>query len=566
MAMLVILDPATTLPVKILSAGKGDELLADVKSIMSTSDGVQKSMVGQAISAKSAVISNNIQFDSRLLFREPYTEAGVRSLSILPLIISDEVVGTLVLYASEIDFFLEDEMRLLTGLASDIAFAIDHIDKQDRLNYLAYYDELTGLANRILFHQRLEQSLANAKKESRVIAVILLDIERFKIINDTLGRAAGDKLLKKISKRMLDSSADASRLARLDADHFAVLVQNSGSREDVARLIKTRILEIFTPPFRLGESELRITAKFGIAMFPDDGPDADTLLKVSEVALKRAKATGEQYLFYIQEMDEAAADKLAMENLLRKAIDNEEFVLYYQPKVNMVSGKVTSAEALLRWNDPNTGLVPPGTFIPILEETGMVYQVGRWALREAAENNKRWRAAGLETVRIAVNVSPLQLRNSNFVDEIKQVIALDRNAATGLELEITESMIMDNIDFNIATLQAIRALGVTIAIDDFGTGFSSLSYLARLPADTLKIDRAFVTAMTSGPVGLSLISTIISLAHAMKLKVVAEGVETDEQSRLLRLLGCDEIQGFLFSKPVPAEYFAETFLTPMSAE
>jgi EAL domain-containing protein (putative c-di-GMP-specific phosphodiesterase class I) len=230
-----------------------------------------------------------------------------------------------------------------------------------------------------------------------------------------------------------------------------------------------------------------------------------------------------------------------------------------------VSGKVTSAEALIRWNDPRTGLVPPGKFIPILEETGLIYDVGRWALRKAIADYLRWRAAGLPAVRIAVNVSPLQLRNLNFIDEIKQKIGIDPHAAEGLELEITESLIMEDVKHNIASLQAIRAMGITIAIDDFGTGFSSLSYLAKLPVDTLKIDRSFVIKITAGSEGLALVSTIITLAHSLKLKVVAEGVETEEQSRQLLSLNCDEMQGFLFSKPVPAEIFETRFLAPPPA-
>jgi EAL domain-containing protein (putative c-di-GMP-specific phosphodiesterase class I) len=259
-------------------------------------------------------------------------------------------------------------------------------------------------------------------------------------------------------------------------------------------------------------------------------------------------------------MNERVAEKLSLENKLRQALEIEEFVLHYQPKVNLLNGKITSAEALIRWNDPRKGLVPPGRFIQILEETGLIYEVGLWALRKAIEDYLRWRTAGLAAVRIAVNVSPLQLRHHGFIAEIQQAIGIDAHAAAGLELELTESLIMEDVKHSIATLQAIRAMGVSIAIDDFGTGFSSLSYLAKLPVDTLKIDRSFVIDMTAGQEGPALVSTITNLAHALKLKVVAEGVETEEQSRLLRLLNCDEMQGYLFSKPVPAEIFEEKFL------
>jgi EAL domain-containing protein (putative c-di-GMP-specific phosphodiesterase class I) len=250
---------------------------------------------------------------------------------------------------------------------------------------------------------------------------------------------------------------------------------------------------------------------------------------------------------------------------LRGAVERQEFILHYQPKVNLVSGKVTGAEALIRWNDPRTGLVPPGQFIPILEETGLIFEVGLWVLRRAVEDFLRWRAAGLPAVRIAVNVSPLQLRNHEFTDEIKQVIGVDAHGAAGLELEITESVVMADLARNIGSLEEIRALGVPIAIDDFGTGFSSLRYLAKLPVDTLKIDRSFVVDMAAGPVGLALVSTIISLGHSLNLKLVAEGVETEEQARLLRLLRCDEMQGYLFSPPVPVDIFEARFLVPSAA-
>jgi EAL domain-containing protein (putative c-di-GMP-specific phosphodiesterase class I) len=304
-----------------------------------------------------------------------------------------------------------------------------------------------------------------------------------------------------------------------------------------------------------------MAAKVGVAVFPDDGADVDTLFRNAEAALKKAKASGDRYLFYTQRMTAMVAGKLTLENQLRQALDNEEFVLHYQPKVNLASGKLTGAEALIRWNDPRTGLVAPGRFIPILEETGLIYDVGRWALRQAIADYLRWRSAGLPAVRVAVNVSPLQLRNHDFIAEIRQAIGIDAQAAAGLELEITESLIMEDVRHSIATLQAIRTMGVGIAIDDFGTGFSSLSYLAKLPVDTLKIDRSFVIDMTAAQEGLALVSTIINLAHALKLKVVAEGVETEEQARLLRLLNCDEFQGYLFSKPVPREILETRFLS-----
>src|ERR1035437_7211966 len=274
---------------------------------------------------------------------------------------------------------------------------------------------------------------------------------------------------------------------------------------NLMRLIEKWMEAFLNHPFRLSDAVFRIAVKVGVALFPDDGADAETLFRNAEAALKKAKASGERYLFYTQKMTAAVAGKPTLENQLREALDKGEFVLHYQPKGNFVSGKLTGAEALIRWNDPRTGLAPPGRFISILEEIGLIYEVGRWALRQAIADYLRWRAAGLPAVRVAVNVSPLQLRNRGFIAEIEQAIGIDAHAAAGLELEITESLIMEDVKHNIASLQAIRAMGVSIALDDFGTGFSSLSYLAKLPVDTLKIDQSFVTDMTAGPEGLALV-------------------------------------------------------------
>jgi diguanylate cyclase (GGDEF)-like protein len=434
-----------------------------------------------------------------------------------------------------------------------------------KIDYLASYDPLTGLANLSLFRERLEEKLLSARVNKRMQAVFVLDIERFKAINDAFGRNVADELLKQVAERLVQAGGgDADRFARMGADRFAITASDVENAEQVGRYVEQRLDATFRAPFLVMENEHRVSVKVGVALFPDDGMDADTLLHHAEAALKKAKAAGERYLFFTQAMTERVAERLSLENRLRQALDNEEFVLHYQPKVNLARGELIGAEALIRWNDPKTGLVPPGMFIPILEETGLIHAVGRWAMRKAIEDYLRWRNAGLPVVRIAVNVSPLQLRNRGFVAEVEQALGVDAHAAVGLELEITESLIMEDVKHSITILAAIRGMGVTIAIDDFGTGFSSLSYLSRLPVDTLKIDRSFVNDMTATPDGLALVSTIITLAHSLKLKVVAEGVETEEQSRFLRLLNCDEMQGFLFSRPVPADVFAARFLTQVA--
>ncbi|MGA8937961.1 MAG: EAL domain-containing protein [Acidobacteriaceae bacterium] len=490
---------------------------------------------------------------------------GWSSLAALPLYRAGVPIGALALYAGEIGGFDEEEERQLVELAANLSFAIDHIEKERKLNYLAYYDVLTGLANRTLFLNRVTHYLRAAVSGQSKLAVFLIDLERFKNINDSLGQLAGDKLLRQVSKWLTHEVGDVNLLARLDADHFAVVIPDIGQEDDVALRVEGWMKALRDHPFGVKTATFRISGKVGISMFPEDGSNADTLFKHAEAALKQAKASRNRYLFHTPKMTEMMAGKFVLENQLRQALDKHEFMLHYQPKMNMASGKLTGAEALIRWNDPRTGLVPPGRFTPMLEETGLIYEVGRWALGKAIEDYLRWRRAGLPAVRIAVNVSPLQLRNRHFISDIEKAINSDHDAASSLELEITEGLIMEDVEYSIATLRSIRAMGVSIAIDDFGTGFSSLSYLSKLPLDTLKIDRTFVTDLTEAPEGLAQVSTIINLAHSLNLKVVAEGVETAEQSRLLKMLGCNEMQGFYLSKPLPGELFESRYLTPYQA-
>ena len=419
---------------------------------------------------------------------------------------------------------------------------------------------MTGLANQTSFLERVAQSLPGARTHGHKLAVCLIDLERFKNINDSLGRAAGDSLLKQVAQWLIGDSGDAKILARIDSDRFAILMPQVVDDAEVAQILEKTIKAIINHPFRLNDGAYRIAVKAGAALFPDDGEDAETLLSHADAALRKAKAGGDRYLFYAQKMTDTVIGRLNMENRLRRAIELDEFVLHYQPKVDVASRELVGAEALIRWNDPIAGLVPPGSFIPILEETGLIHEVGRWALKTAMEDYRRWRNAGLPVVRIAVNLSPLQLRNRDFIESIRKLIGGCAEDAEGLELEITESLIMEDVELSVSSLQAIRSMGVRVAIDDFGTGFSSLSYLSRLPVDAVKIDRSFIENMVVGPEGLSLVSIIINLAHSLRLKAIAEGVETEQQSHLLRLLSCDEMQGFLLSKPLPAALFEEQFL------
>jgi diguanylate cyclase (GGDEF)-like protein len=507
-------------------------------------------LTGRAVREKSVMLSNDVKNDPQCLMKKELAERGVNSLAILPLIVNDEVVGVLALYAADVGFFDEDEMHLLGELAGDISFALDHLEKARKVDYLSYYDPLTGLPNRALFHERLKLQLEDAGRQSQRVALQLLDVERFKSINDTLGRQAGDALLAELARRVQQGAHSASWVARIGADHFAIVTPGVKTEQEVARHTERRSAETFAAPFTVAGTELHISVRIGTALFPGDGADSDTLLRNAEAAVKKAKASGERYVFYTEEMSARIAEKLSLENKLRRALERNEFVLHYQPKVELEKRRIVGLEALIRWQSPDMGLVPPLHFIPLLEETGLILEVGSWALKRAVLDHRSWADAGLKPPKIAVNVSPIQLRQRDFVRMVEDVI-VDSTGRPGIDLEITESLIMEDIQGSIRKLAAVRDLGVGIAIDDFGTGYSSLAYLARLPVETLKIDRSFIITMDKEASTMTLVQTIIQLARSLHLKVVAEGVETEDQANILRLLRCDQMQGYLFSKPVP---------------
>lgn len=507
-------------------------------------------LAGRAIRSKRPVVSNDVIHDPQRLMRKELDERGINSLAIFPLIVRGEAIGAFALYAGDIGFFDAEEMRLLEEIAGDVAYALDHIEKAKRLDYLSYYDPLTGLPNRTLFHERLHMQLQEASAKNERVALMMLDVERFKTINDAFGRQAGDAILTQLAMRLKQVALPTSWFARVGADHFAVITAEVASEDVLASRIEDRLAETFGPPFEIADKDLRVSARVGVAMSPEDGKDSDTLLRNAEAALKKAKATGERYLFYRQDMTARIAEKLTLENKLRQALDREEFVLHYQPKASLSQPRITGLEALIRWQSPDLGLVSPAEFVPLLEETGLILQVGSWALKRACLDHLAWHESGLNPPSISVNVSAIQLRQRDFVRTVRQAInvAVDPGA---IELEITESNVMEDIQASIRKLGEIRKIGMEIAIDDFGTGYSSLAYLARLPIQKLKIDRSFVHAMRDDSTARTLVETIVNLAHTLRLKVIAEGVETPEQAAALAALGCDEMQGYLLSRPVP---------------
>jgi diguanylate cyclase (GGDEF)-like protein/PAS domain S-box-containing protein len=512
---------------------------------------VHRGLAGQAVTQKQPMIANGIANDSRVVLKQEAAARGFRSLVILPLIVADAAVGVLALYADVAGFFDDEEMKLLVELAGDISFALNHIEKSEKLDYLAYNDSLTGLGNRAVFLERLGQYITAAAETQSKLALILCDLRRFRAVNDSLGRQAGDLLLVKVAERLKAAVPDAKQLARLGTDQFAVVLPSISSDFQAARAMERLERVCLRDPFPLGKEELLVSASAGVAIFPDHGTSPDVLLGSAEAALAKARSTGERYVFFDPTMTLRVAANLSLENALRRALKRDEFVLHYQPRVEIATRRILGVEALLRWRKEGE-LVPPGKFIPLLEETGLILDVGAWVIRTAVLEHRAWVERGLRAPRIAVNVSALQLRQRDFVSRVKR--ALERGAAPpGIDLEITESLVMHDVKANIEKLRALRELGLGVAIDDFGTGYSSLAYLTKLPATSLKIDRSFIQSMLSDPNVMLLVSTIVSLGRSLNLKVVAEGVETEEQADALRELACEEMQGYLYSKPLSSE-------------
>jgi len=538
-------------------SGRDDGYLAQIN--LTTRADVLKNcaLTAQALTEAKPVICNDIARDERMAdWSNEALSRGYRSAVVLPLMMGGKPIGVFVLYAPEPDVFDDEEMALLIEIAGDISFAIDNIKKEEKLNYLAYYDAITGLPNRSLFYDRLNQHIQDTKSGEKM-AVLAIDLERFRTINETFGRHLGDALLKMVAERLISKGMDVGHLARISADCFVKILPDIKEEADIVHFLEHHVTAALSEPFKLEGKELRLSARVGIAVFPNDGKDADVLFRNAEAALKKAKLSGEKYSFYTPELNARVAEKLTLENKLRRALEQEQLVLHYQPKVDLKSNRIHGLEALMRWNDLETGLVPPWKFIPLLEETGMIIEAGAWALTKAMADYRDLQKNNLSPPRIAVNVSPVQLQRNDFVSTIERVLRDSGGVPGGLEIEITESLIMRDVEANIQKLRAIRDLGVEVTIDDFGTGYSSLSYIAKLPISALKIDRAFIINMTSNADDLSIVSAIISLAHSLNLRVVAEGVETDEQAKLLRLLKCDEIQGFLFSPGVPVAQIEE---------
>ncbi|HWQ43037.1 MAG TPA: EAL domain-containing protein, partial [Desulfosporosinus sp.] len=422
-----------------------------------------------------------------------------------------------------------------------------------QMAHQAQHDALTGLPNRLLFNKYLIQAIAQARHKRAKLAVIFLDLDRFKLINDTMGHNIGDQLLNNVAKRIRQTLREGDTIARLGGDEFLVLLPEI-SDEQEAVSIAERILEVFTQPIILDDNEVYMSTSIGISLYPSNGSDMETLVKQADTAMYHAKEQGRNnYQFFTAGLNIKANERFSTENSLRKALVRGEFVLHYQPQVDFESGCIVGLEALIRWNSREQGLVSPISFIPIAEETGLIVPIGEWVLRTACTQNMTWQEQGYPLLRMAVNISARQFREPNFIKLVAEILQETRMDPQWLELEITESIAMENGDGSVEMLNYFKNLGVRISIDDFGTGFSSLNYLRRLPIDTLKIDQSFIQDISTGENGEEVVSAIIQLAKNLQLKVIAEGVETNIQRSFLKAKRCDEMQGFLFSKAVTSE-------------
>lgn len=446
----------------------------------------------------------------------------------------------------------DQEITHYLAIFSDIT---ERKKTEARLDYLAHYDSLTGLPNRLFFHHLLSEALIKSQENENMLGVMLVDLDRFKDINDTWGHNTGDVLLQEVTGRLHECLTKPNLIARLGGDDFIIYLERI-SKPEIMALQAQVILDAMLPPFFLNGHEVFVTSSIGVALFPNDGNDADTLLKNADAAMYSAKATGKNtYAFFTQQMNIQAHRRVTLESQLRHALERDEFVLYYQPQMHLASGIITGAEALIRWQHPEQGLISPQMFIPLAEESGLVTQIGEWVLFHACEQHRQWRNHGLPILRIAVNLSSRQFRDNNLFKCVFDIIERTQMDPTLLELELTESMLMEDIERISGLLQQFKEAQIQLAIDDFGTGYSSLSYLKRFPINRLKIDQSFIRDIPSNKDDMAITRAIVALAHSLHLQVTAEGVETRAQVAFLKTLRCEEIQGYLIGKPMPANEF-----------
>jgi diguanylate cyclase (GGDEF)-like protein len=447
-------------------------------------------------------------------------------------------------------------------VAANLSFALQYFAKESAVEFLASFDPLTGLAKRELFCERLARRIADRKAEDPQLAIAALDIEHLGVINDSYGRHTGDHVLQQVAFRLKAALGNHEQLAYLGAGRFAMVLEQVSDQEEALSQLQQYTHTPFERPYRIKGCDIPVTVRSGLACGAADSADAESLMQNAEAALRQAKAAGEHYHHHRRDLSSRLSARLALEHRLRSALDNEQYRLFYQPKINIATGQLEGAEALLRWIDPERGLISPGEFLPILESSGMIVAVGEWVLRHALDACHRWKAAGLHPIHVAVNCSPLQLRRRGFAEDVLRLLDYKFDG-WGIDLEITESLLINPDSPEVHNLRALHQAGMRVAIDDFGTGYSSLSRLSELPVDTLKIDRSFIAGLPEDRAAARLVPSVVSLARALDLLTVAEGVETQAQFAFLKQAGCDQSQGFLHARPMPGAEFEALLRQPL---
>ena len=553
LAMLVLINPTTRMARPVGWAGYEFLARPDQEFPVSDHEAGDTSLMGRVIRTGEAILCQDLKrFPHAVHQRDALLAAGVHSLACLPLRVDNTPVGAFLCGTGASAVIGQDELLLLEEVASNLSFALQYLDKQEAVHFLSYFEPLTGLAKRALFCERLSRLLTRGTDSLPRLEVTVFDVAHLSVINDSLGRHTGDRLLQCVADRLKAHFPDSEQLAHLGGGTFVCMNASRERAETEIRTLHNDVTRIFARPFSVDGREIVAEIKSGVACYPDDGHEPHELVQNAEAALKEAKTSGERYLHHRVEMNSELARRVGMEQRLRTALDQGQFLLHYQPKITLRTGRIASVEALLRWQDPENGLTSPAIFLPLLESAGLMAATGAWVLRQAASDCRAWRCKGLPPVRVAVNISPPELRRRNIAGEILEAIG-DLAVASdwGIDIEITEGALAGDSSSCVHALRLLRAAGTRIAIDDFGTGFSSLGRLSDLPIDTLKIDRAFISRLPTDRKSCTLVSTIIGLAHAFDMTTVAEGVETQAQLDYLVRERCDESQGYLHSRPLP---------------
>jgi diguanylate cyclase (GGDEF)-like protein/PAS domain S-box-containing protein len=556
----------------VATAGPAGLRDARVSTDPATAEG--RGLVGVAFRTLNPAVSQDFLADERTQpWHEMARSAKLASGAAIPLLQDGKAVGVLVLYSTEKRSFDAEVLKLLDRMADNVSFALVNLGHeeerrrgQDRIAYLASHDALTGLPNRAMFGEMLNSAIRLGRRYERKFAVMFIDLDRFKHVNDSLGHAVGDELLKEMSIRFRACLRASDVVARMGGDEFVVLLHEADEPHDAA-LVARKLLAAALQPVRVAGQDCRVTASVGISLFPADAQDEPSLMKNADMAMYRAKAEGKNnYQFFTHDIRSQSLERLALESNLRTALENNEFTLNYQPKLDIQTDTITGVEALLRWTSPVLGAVSPGVFIPLAEETGLIVPIGRWVLRTACEQSAAWQRAGLPKVGMAVNLSARQFADDGLVEDLAQVLKDTGVDPASIELELTESMVISNAERAMKVLRRVKDLGVRLAIDDFGTGYSSLAQLKNFPVDTLKVDRSFIRDLPQNHNDRAITEAIISVGKSLCLNVVAEGVETPEQLDYLRANACDEMQGFYFSKPITADALADLLAKHSSAQ